>query len=562
MKGKLLREVREVFLGPSYRLKGVKIFHISFGVKNLSLTCLTFVCMVHFMKKLSILLLICSPLSALSDDASEALGERMFNDIRFSEYFMKKSKGNVNYELKVGSPELDTIVIDDQESPSPFAGTAMSCASCHMVDQAFESNPGGMRGYNDFARRTKIPARVDGKKFTLRNTPTLVGIGSKYARNRFSHHDGEFHDHSQTVLGNFTGRNMGWIQGEREKALKNIVSIIRNDNGLGELAQEFGGSYKKVLLSSAADLSDDFRLSSEHRVDITKASDEEIIKAVTFFVTEYLNGIDFEKNDSGEYTGSPYDEFLKINKLSPGPKDGQTNAEYTRELLKSFSKLENPKFIKAKRYETYGRDFGFNELEWQGLKVFFNLKNKNQSRGMCVSCHMPPMFTDQFFHNMGTTQAEYDGVHGKGSFNKLLIPGLKERQNQFFSNRANVKNTNHVDLGMWNFFAREGKGILTDYVTKRLCRGERDCSGERLLPFMIGRIKTPTLRNLGQSGPYLHNGSAKNFDHVLEQYMNASDLMRNGQLRNGAPQLRMMRVKALDKKALGAFLNTLNSEYE
>jgi len=514
------------------------------------------------MKKLTLLLLICTPLSALADDASIALGERMFNDIRFSQFFLEASKGNVNHELKIGSPELDTIVIRDQESPSPFAGTAMSCASCHMVDQSFESNPGGMRGYNDFARLTKIPTRIDGKIFTLRNTPTLVGIGSKYAVNRFSHHDGEFHDHSQTVLGNFTGRNMGWLGTDKKAALKNIVSVIRNDNGLGELAQVFGGSYELVLRSTDPSLSEDFKLSKSHRIDIREASDEQIIEKVTFFVTEYLNGIDFEKNDAGEYTGSPYDEFLKVNKLSPGPKDGQTVIEYTRELLRNFSKLENPKFIKAKKYETYGREFEFNKREWRGLKIFFNLSNKNNSRGMCVSCHMPPMFTDQFFHNMGTTQTEYDGIHGKGSFSKLEIPGLKNRKHKFFSKRVSAKDKSLVDLGMWNFFGRSKKEILTDYVTKRLCRAGAICSKEVLLPFMIGRIKTPTLRNLGHSEPYLHNGSAKNFDEVLEQYIISSELKRSKELRNGAPQLRGMRIKRLDKKALGAFLNTLNSEYE
>ncbi len=514
------------------------------------------------MKKLLIILL-CNPLSAFSDDASEALGERMFNDIRFSQYFLEKSNGNVNYELKSGSTDLDTIIIRGQETVSPFAGTAKSCASCHMVDQSFESNPGGMRGYNDFAQLTKIPARYDGKKHTLRNTPTLVGIGSKYALNRFSHHDGEFHDHSQTVLGNFTGRNMGWLTEDKKAALKNIINIIRKDNGLGELAQEFGGSYKKVLLGTSPTIEQDFKLAKADRLDVDKATDEQIINKVVYFVNDYMNGIDFEKDDSGIYTGSPYDEFLKINKLSPEPKSGQSIAEYTKELIAKFEKLKNPKFVKSKRYDTYGQNFEFNKKEWEGLKIFFNIKNKTNAKSMCVSCHMPPLFSDQFFHNMGTVQAEYDGIHGKGAFNKLSIPTLKNRKKtQYFSNRSSESNKELADLGMWNFFARDGKDTLTDYVTKRLCHKGRDCSKSKILPLTIARVKTPTLRNLGQSEPYLHNGSAKKVEDVIEQYMKSSDLMRSNELRNGDITLKFMKIDNQAKSYLSDFLKTLNSEYE
>jgi hypothetical protein len=179
------------------------------------------------MKKLILTITVLFSFSTLANEAVEALGERLFNDIRFSEHFLKVSAGDVNYELtfKDRQTQLDTIVIREQEHPSPFSGSTVSCASCHMVDQAFDMNPGGMRGYNDFAIRTKIPLREDGRSLTLRNTPALIGIGSKYSQNRFSHHDGEFQDHSQTVLGNFSGRNMGWLKVDSKKALKNIIKL-------------------------------------------------------------------------------------------------------------------------------------------------------------------------------------------------------------------------------------------------------------------------------------------------------------------------------------------------
>ena len=502
-------------------------------------------------------------------EAIVSLGERLFKDIRFSQYFKEMSAGNVNHSLSLGDSRLETIVIRGQEEESPFRGEAFSCASCHMVDQSFNEDTGNrMRGYNDFAVRSKVPVRKDGGTNTLRNTPALVGIGSKYAVNRFSHHDGEFQDHSETVLGNMTGRNMGWLGSEKKMALQNIVNVIREDNGESELAQEFGGSYSKILLGADLSISEDQLLPLINRIDLRTMSDEQIIEKVIFFVNEYMNSINFETNEEGQFVGSTYDDFLAANGLPAGPKDGQSNIDYTRDLIRGFQKLKEPTFIASKKLSTYKRTFKFQQLEWDGLKIFFNLQ-AGSNIGMCVNCHMPPMFTDQFFHNVGSTQLEYEKVHGAGSFQNIKLPSLASRNSDehgrpvFFSKRASTDNTQATDLGMWNFFGREGKGVLTEYVTKNLCRSnDSRCTPEFLLPFMVGRIKTPTLRNLGQSEPYLHNGSAKTLHEVLETYITAGDLMKVGQLKNGAPQLRRMDIQKSDLKALEAFMHALNSEYE
>lgn len=510
----------------------------------------TGVFILHPMKNLIVLLSLIFG-AAYANEAVEAMGERLFNDVRFSQYFFELSGGNVNYQLE----ELST-----NQSKK-----LNSCASCHLVDQGF-SDLGGMRGYNDFAVQTEIPLRVDGKQKTLRNTPTLVGIGSKYAQNRFSHYDGEFSDHSETVLGNFTGRNMGWLRTETSQATKNIVNILRLDNGLGELAQEFGGSYERVLLGIDPALPEEFRLPQEYRVDLRKVNDKEIINLVVKFVTAYLNGIDFEKTDDGIYTGSAYDKFLELNSLPVEPAQGQSVSDYTRELMQALVKLKKPKFVGSFYLETHKKEFKFQEQEWQGLRLFFNItkaKGLSTSRGMCLNCHTPPLFTDQQFHNIGVTQIEYDELHGEDAFMQLDVPELKLRNDQYFLDRAQIKDKSLADLGLWNFFARDGKSILTEYVRQSLCpRDPSQCSNEYLLPFTLGRIKTPTLRNLNHSEPYFHNGKAKTTLEVLDHYQNVSKLKRRGKLRNGANQMRMLNLSEQDKKDLAAFLETLNSDYD
>ena len=77
-------------------------------------------------------------------------------------------------------------------------------------------------------------------------------------------------------------------------------------------------------------------------------------------------------------------------------------------------------------------------------------------KGRCVLCHGGPMLSDQSFHNLG--------------------------------------------VGM----NRENPDVGREAVTKN--------------PRDRGRFKTPTLRNVAFTWPYLHDGSARSLDDVLEFY--------------------------------------------
>lgn len=494
-------------------------------------------------------------------DAFVSLGERMFKDPRFSQYYASKSAGNVNYKLKTGAQELNKIQTLAGKSESPFKGSAMSCGACHMVDQVLDIKSAGMRGYTDFSSQAILPPREDGLKHTPRNTPVLVGIGSKFAQNRFSHHDAEFADHSGTVLGNFTGRNMGWLATEKKLALANIVNIIRNDNGKGELASEFGGSYSKIYLGRDRRISPEFLIPTKFRADIKKISDEKIIENVVTAVTAYLDSLDFEVDGAGNYTGSPYDQFLEINRIPRGPKGNQGIFEYTNSLVEAFKKLKKPKFVKSRMFKNHKKEFEFSENEWKGLKVFFNVDTKRKSaRGMCINCHTAPLFTDQSFHNVGTMQIEYDDLHGSGSFSKLDIPKYAKKT-KMIMDRGEASKKGQIDLGAWNFY---GKNIpFTKFMNRELCSSDMtNCSQDAVSELMIARVKTPTIRNLGHSAPYNHNGLAKDIDKVLNMYLEAADLQRAGKLRNGAPELASQKLNKEDLKNLKYFLNALNEDYE
>lgn len=74
-------------------------------------------------------------------------------------------------------------------------------------------------------------------------------------------------------------------------------------------------------------------------------------------------------------------------------------------------------------------------------------------------------------------------------------------------------------------------------------------------------FKTPSLRDLGQSPPYLHTGAEDSITDVLEFYRTVSGQARGGLLRNGAPELSAMRLAPEDLAPLERFLASLNEDY-
>jgi cytochrome c peroxidase len=197
--------------------------------------------------------------------------------------------------------------------------------------------------------------------------------------------------------------------------------------------------------------------------------------------------------------------------------------------------------------------------------------------GNCVACHTPPDFTDFRFHNNGATQEEYDALHGVGSFARLFIPDLSQREKKAApylpatprhpgykeTMRAEPLSSDPrlVDLGMWNIYANPDYPAPQAKMARLLC-GDGPCDAAATLPKAIALFKTPTLRDLADSQPYMHNGRLKDIEQVLMFYRQMSAMARAGKVRNGDPQLAGISIDADDARALAAFLRSLTEDYE
>lgn len=170
----------------------------------------------------------------------------------------------------------------------------------------------------------------------------------------------------------------------------------------------------------------------------------------------------------------------------------------------------------------FSRDFGFQEL-W-GFQLFIG-------KGACQLCHLGPHFRDNQFHNIGLPQDPH-----------------------------------HLDLG-------RSQGILSVKADPFNCKGVFNLDPKRLesesckdldfldseTPEAIGAFKTPTLRNISETGPYMRDGRFETLRQVLEHY-NRMDTHSGLGFREET--LRPLNLSDREIRALEAFLNSLTSPVE
>ena len=538
--------------------------------------------------------------------AEGSVGERLFVETRFAQFFKAHLPpgGNVNDPLPAGDPVVAKVPIPGNPLgvAGPFAGMSMNCRSCHFVDEFVDGLGNNMRTYADFVTRSPIPARPDGKTAAPRNSPPLVNASLNRPGGTLFHFDGEFSTLEDLIVGTFTGRNFGWLPGQKAEAIHHIAQVLRGDDGTGDIAQQFDGlPYAELFTGASPNIPDELRLPPEFRVLILSASDQEIFDAVVKVVAAYVNGLRFSQtDDSGNLIRSPFDVFLSRNGLPQRPNSGETPLNYSRRLLTLVNALGSPQFVTSNpnnptnlhgKFQFHpGQGFIFGAQELAGLKIFLQEPSTPPSVspaeilagkvGNCLACHAVPNFTDFKLHNTGIAQAEYDSIHGPGTFAVLStsIPSLGTRTsndlpatedhpsaNGFFRSVPTLADPALTDLGVWNIFQNPDMPNPQDKIRAILCEEHppTSCPADNvLLDEAIARFKTPGLRDLSHSAPYMHNGQFATLENAVGFYLGASDRARAGTLVNGINAVRGIALLPADIAPLVAFLKSLNEDYQ
>lgn len=522
------------------------------------------------------------------ENAEVVVGDRLFFETRFAQFFFAHSAGDVNKPLVQGDHLVDTVpAVDRAVLSSPFRGQSISCRQCHFGDDFVRERPLAGRTYADFSRRSPVPERQDGIVSTPRNSSSMVGLGLPREIPVIYHADGEFTTAEDLTTASFTGRNFGWLPDETTIAVAHITRVIREDAGINPRyvrdKARHGIPYRVVMLGTAPDLPADLRLPERYRIDVLKASDDQVLEVVAKLMHAYMDSIRFGTHNTFRDTASPYDLFLQKNGLPASPEPGESSLDYSGRLLALLLQQRSSPFnwVKSRQdgaFELHDQPYQFGESELQGLKLFLSRAEHSPSAhaGNCVACHAAPQFTDYRLHNTGVTQVEYDSIFGEGAFARLVVPNLAERNAHFedylpptplhphasarFRTPPIAKKPGYADLGAWNIFANPDLPKPQKALAQILC-GRQIYEPDLVLKSALAVFKTPSIRDLGQSNPYFHSGAADTIEDTLQFYMRVSAQARSGTLRNGSPELAGIYLLPSDVPPLAAFLRSLNEDY-
>lgn len=358
--------------------------------------------------------------------------------------------------------------------------------------------PGGVgdRWYADDQPTSLIPSGASGfKNTTLRNSPTAANT-SPMERYFW---DGRYDDLDALLRDKITGPWFGWGQGEESAALDEIHQLLVLDTGEQELAE---GPYKETF-------------AAVYEVDLEELSREETIDQVVRALSDYLGYMQASMT-------SNWDAFAYMNRIQQHVDiaTGDTPDAYAGRLEGNLMNQEGRNVIKAPE--------GWTREAYDGMKIFFRYYG-TENAGNCVTCHYPPHFTDFEFHNTGVSQRAYDAVHGEGSFDALELPDAPSDATRM---APEEDKPDQADLGYWNYAEDREAGIAA--------------------------FKTPTLRNLRETNPYFHNGSAGSLEDVVRHYMEIGKLAREGKLRNAPEVFKQIYLSEEDIPKLVAFLEQLD----
>jgi cytochrome c peroxidase len=195
---------------------------------------------------------------------------------------------------------------------------------------------------------------------------------------------------------------------------------------------------------------------------------------------------------------------------------GKSLEAYERRLVSRNSPFD--RFVEGLRTGDKSKQAALSASAKVGLKLFVG-------KGNCRLCHSGPTFTDGEFHNLGIAPS-------RGGPSASRFAAIPLAQADPFN----------------------GKGAYSD---------DREAGAKKLdylvhLPDSWGQIKTPGLRNVAKTAPYMHQGQFKSLSEVVEFYS-----MLQGVLQAGHHERTILLPLFLDKAqsaGLVEFLESLTDE--
>ncbi|MFA9461386.1 cytochrome-c peroxidase [Thiohalorhabdus sp. Cl-TMA] len=211
------------------------------------------------------------------------------------------------------------------------------------------------------------------------------------------------------------------------------------------------------------------------------------------------------------------EQFREVFGVAPG----DIKIGHVTKAIAAFERTQVSGNSPFDRYLFGGEQDAISESAKRGLKIFRN-------KGRCVDCHTIEQnyatFTDNEFHNLGVG---FDRIRDELF---TLVDSFRRMKQQ--DKKGDIDNK-----------------VLTDKKVTELGR-----FAVTLDPQDVGRFKTPTLRNVAVTPPYMHDGSEETLMEVVKFYNRGGN--QNPLLDGGIKQLDLTEQEQLD---LVNFMKTLTS---
>ncbi|MFT5141742.1 MAG: putative repeat protein (TIGR01451 family) [Thalassolituus oleivorans] len=206
------------------------------------------------------------------------------------------------------------------------------------------------------------------------------------------------------------------------------------------------------------------------------------------------------------------------------------------------------------RFDDYaqGNHYALSTQEQAGLDVFLN-------KGRCVDCHAGPDLTNAGFNLQAKAAQE------------ALVNTFRRRDG-----KVALFDRGSTNIGVRKFDDDQGQGRNDDFGND-LSFAEQHASNDKHDPFWVdpttfdvplanqpvvaieGAFKTPGLRNIGLTAPYMHNGGFATLRQVVDFFDRGGDFTQE----NAAfahPAIQPLYLSDYEKDALVAFMLTLTDE--
>ena len=177
--------------------------------------------------------------------------------------------------------------------------------------------------------------------------------------------------------------------------------------------------------------------------------------------------------------------------------------------------------IASERWQKAKKIYSHDEVK--GLRLFVGKAN-------CVSCHNGPLFSNFEFHNIGVPEFNPKKVH----------------------------------LGRWQG-VKDLAGDEFTCLSKYSGKPKEKCLEMKFLKTegteLVGAFKTPSLRNVAKTAPYMHSGQFATLEEVVNHYNKPKPPFFNREQHPSRPHFDIMPLRLTDeeKQQLVSFLKTLTS---